>query len=241
MGFFSDRLVLAGGEASLKSDGTPVSELMGRLEAGGPLARLVGHGALAPVDLIAAAAQSALGPDDSLGPSLIQAKPRRPRLLSALSEPSLAGLFPGAAAPSSARARRRSLAGSRFLGRESRRRPAAPTTWESLRSQHTGTASLIAGNPMPGMPPTGFAVFPSIRCFSPCSRRLDPCWKRTATAQLAGSLISGGAWNSSAMIELCTGARSGTPQETLARRLQRLEMWLLLEATFAALAPASRS
>ena len=40
------------------------------------------------------------------------------------------------------------------------------------------------------------------------------------------------------MIDLCTEARPGTPRETLARRLQRLEMWLLLEATFAALAPS---
>ena len=60
-------------------------------------------------------------------------------------------------------------------------------------------------------------------------------------AQLAGRLISGGAWNASAMIDLCTQARPGTPEEILARRLQRLEMWLLLEATFAALAPPSPS
>ena len=38
-----------------------------------------------------------------------------------------------------------------------------------------------------------------------------------------------------AMIELYTQARSGTRQETLARKLQRLEMWLLLEATCAAI------
>jgi hypothetical protein len=49
-------------------------------------------------------------------------------------------------------------------------------------------------------------------------------------------LIPGGAWNAAAMIDLCTQARSGTPQETLARRLQHCELWLLLEATFAALA-----
>ena len=38
------------------------------------------------------------------------------------------------------------------------------------------------------------------------------------------------------MIDLCTQARPGTPEETLARRLQRLEMWLLLEATYAEIA-----
>ena len=44
-----------------------------------------------------------------------------------------------------------------------------------------------------------------------------------------------GAWNPSAMIDLCGGASPGTSRERLARRLQRLEMWLLLEASFAAI------
>ena len=47
------------------------------------------------------------------------------------------------------------------------------------------------------------------------------------TARLAGR----DAWDSQAMIDLCTGARPGSDQEILARRLQRLEMRLLLDAT----------
>ena len=38
------------------------------------------------------------------------------------------------------------------------------------------------------------------------------------------------------MIELCTQAKPGTPVEILLRRLERVEMWLLLEATYAAIA-----
>ncbi len=41
-----------------------------------------------------------------------------------------------------------------------------------------------------------------------------------------------------AMIDLCTQAAPGSPREALARRLQRAEIWLLLEASFAAM-PAS--
>jgi hypothetical protein len=36
------------------------------------------------------------------------------------------------------------------------------------------------------------------------------------------------------MIDLCTNARPGTGEEIVARRLQREEMWLLLEASLAA-------
>jgi hypothetical protein len=41
------------------------------------------------------------------------------------------------------------------------------------------------------------------------------------------------------MIDLRTEARPGTPAEALARRLQRLEMQLLLDATAAAVAGSS--
>ena len=44
-----------------------------------------------------------------------------------------------------------------------------------------------------------------------------------------------------AMIDLCSQAQAGSPREILARRLQRLEMWLLLEATFGAMAGGSPS
>ncbi len=53
--------------------------------------------------------------------------------------------------------------------------------------------------------------------------------------ELTDRLTSDGSWNATAMIELCTQAKSGTPIELLSRRLQRLEMWLLLEATYGAI------
>jgi hypothetical protein len=53
------------------------------------------------------------------------------------------------------------------------------------------------------------------------------------------SRLPSGGWDAMAMIDLCTQAKAGTPLEALARRLQRLEMWLLLEATFAPLATSS--
>jgi len=57
--------------------------------------------------------------------------------------------------------------------------------------------------------------------------------------RLAERLLGQGGWNPSAMIDLCTEARPDTPNEALARRLQRLEMQLLLDATAAAAAGSS--
>ncbi len=48
---------------------------------------------------------------------------------------------------------------------------------------------------------------------------------------LAGRLIPGGVWSPAAMIDLTTRIQPGTPLATLARRLQRLEMIHLLEAS----------
>jgi hypothetical protein len=47
---------------------------------------------------------------------------------------------------------------------------------------------------------------------------------------LTERLLGQGGWTPSAMIDLCTESRPGTPNEALARRLQRLEMQLLLDA-----------
>jgi hypothetical protein len=74
--------------------------------------------------------------------------------------------------------------------------------------------------------------------FTPLADVARPLLDEHGDPSLTSRLISGGAWNASAMIDLCTEARPGTPREAIARRLQRLEMWLLLEATFAALAPS---
>ncbi len=71
--------------------------------------------------------------------------------------------------------------------------------------------------------------------FKPLAEEARPLLDHHGDQTLSARLISGGAWNASAMIDLCTSAKPGSPNEAIARRLQRIEMWLLLEATFAAL------
>ena len=52
---------------------------------------------LGPVELVVAIGHDALGEGDENGPPLVQSAPKRPRLMAALSEAALAGLWPGAA------------------------------------------------------------------------------------------------------------------------------------------------
>ena len=71
--------------------------------------------------------------------------------------------------------------------------------------------------------------------FSPLAQAARPLFDQERLPELAEQLIPKDAWNPNAMTELCTTAKAGTPRERLARRLERLEMWLLLEASFGAL------
>ena len=68
--------------------------------------------------------------------------------------------------------------------------------------------------------------------FVPLAEAARPLFAEEGLPALAEKLIASSGWNPGAMTELCTTARPGTPQERLARRIQRLEMWLLLEASF---------
>src|SRR6516165_7454487 len=100
MGALGDRLIVDGARYRLRSDGSAVADLIGRLESGELPGAMVATGAVTPADLIAALAQDALGGDDAPGVLLVQAKPRRPRLARALSEPDWVPVFPSAASRS---------------------------------------------------------------------------------------------------------------------------------------------
>ncbi|MGZ3355696.1 MAG: hypothetical protein ACXVBO_12675, partial [Isosphaeraceae bacterium] len=96
MGSLWERLNGVGGEARLRGGSAlTVAEIIGRLEAG----ESAGISELAAADLLASLAFAALGGDDALGPALIQQAPPRPWLKTALEEPAVAKLLPGASRP----------------------------------------------------------------------------------------------------------------------------------------------
>jgi hypothetical protein len=235
MGVLQDRLIVDGSQYRLRSDGSAVSALIGRLESGELPGAMVGSGAVTPADVIAALAHDAMGADDSLGLPLVQAKPRSPRLARASSESAWAGVFPSATTGSRLALAAGLLQVYDFWDASHEAAQKADDLGERDFSAYWhGIAHRR--EPDPGNAAYWFRRVGRHPLFTPLAEAARPLLDEHRDSSLSGRLISGGAWNAFAMIDLCTEARPGTPRETLARRLQRLEMWLLLEATFGALA-----
>jgi hypothetical protein len=216
----------------LVCDGSPVLDLVGRLEAG-PLAADPSTG-IAPVDLIAALAAAALGDEEALGPGLVQASPSHPRLQERLSEPALAALFPGAQAGV-----RLALASGLLQMHDfwDASHDAAQRADDLGERGYSAYWHAIAHRREPdaGNAAYWFRQVGHHAVGDSLARAAGPCFATEGFASLAHQLAPGGVWNPLAMIDLCNRVVPGTPRDRIARRLQRLEMWLLLEATFEAL------
>ncbi len=226
-----------GGLPILEASGLPVDEALRRLEAGEAPARIFGDH---PRDLVAALAFAGLGDDASHGPSLVRRRPDRPGLVASASETALAEVFPRAPRPALLALSAGLLQildswdDSHEAAQEAddlgERRTSA--YWHGVahrREPDAGNAAYwfrrVGRHPL--FPALFEAALPLLETQS------DPKWK--------GRLGGSGVWDSHAMIEFCTRARPGSGEEMLARRLQRLELAILLEATAEAVEPYLRT
>jgi hypothetical protein len=231
MGTLGDRLIVDGSRYRLRSDGRAVSDLIDQLESGELPAAVVASGAITSADVVAALAHEALGDEDSLGLPLVQAAPPRPRLARALAEPAWAEVFPRASRPSRLAMAAGLLQVFDFWDASHEAAQQADDLGEGDFSAYWhGIAHRR--EPDPGNAAYWFRRVGRHPLFPPLADAARPLLDAQDDAATASRLLSGG-WNAMAMIDLCTQAKPGTPRETFARRLQRLEMWLLLEATFA--------
>jgi hypothetical protein len=236
MPLLRDRLASGDGGARLRATNFTVAEIVGRLETGATPANLEAR----PVDLIAALAWSALGADGSLGPALAQTSPARPKLLPALSETALAPLFPGSALEARLAVAAGLLQIHDFWNASHEAAQRADDLGERDFSAYWhGIAHRR--EPDSGNAGYWFRRVGRHPVFSLLADAARPLLEEHGDASLTGSLLGGGGWNAFAMIDLSTKARGGSAIETLARRVQRLEMWLLLEATCAPLEALSHS
>jgi hypothetical protein len=234
MGMLRDRLALTDGSACLRGTGQTVTAVVGCLESGELPVKLIRPDGLVAADLIAALAQNSLGDDQSMGTALMQASPANRALLPSLSESAWVAVFPSVPH----RTRLNLSAGLLQIH----------DFWDAShdaaqRADDLGERDFSAywhGIAHRREPDAGNAAYWFRRVgkhavFKPLAVAARTLLDQEGDAQLRDRLIPGGVWNPMVMIELCTQAQSGTREEIVARKLQRLEMWLLLEATGAAI------
>jgi hypothetical protein len=206
-----DRVTFGGDGPSV--GGVAVADVIARLEAGESWDALAKSLGIGPADIVAAIAAQALGDEDSLGPALVQSRPRRPGLLAALSEPALAAAIP-----------------------ECNRGPRLALSAGLLQVNDFWDASHNAAQEADDLGERWTSAY-----WHEIAHRREPdfgnaaYWARrvaqhpvfAAVAEAAGDP----AWYPARMIELCSSARPGSREEVRARKLQRIEMLRLLEAS----------
>ncbi len=161
---------------------------------------------------------------------MIRQAPPRPRLETALEEPAIAKLLPGSNRPARLALAAGLLQIHDFWDPSHVAAQAADDLGERRFSAYWhGIAHRR--EPDAGNAAYWFRRVGRHAVFGPLAQAARPILEGHGDDRWTARLAGRDAWDSQAMIDLCTGARPGSDQETLARRLQRLEMQLLLDAT----------
>ncbi len=222
------RVQVREGEPVVGAGGTPLGEILGRLESGTSLARLGASLALGAADLIVALGHAALGEEDATGPPLVQSVPRRPWLAPVLSEGAWSEVLPRAS-----RSSRLALAAGLWQihdfwdASHEAAQQAGDLGERSVSAYWHGIAHRR--EPDPGNASYWFHRVGRHAIFGPLAVAATPLLKTHGDVRLTARLIPGGLWDPYSFIDLCTGLRSGSATARLAGALQRLEMKQLLE------------
>jgi hypothetical protein len=182
------------------------------------------------VDVVAAIARAGLGGEGSEGPTLEQSRPSRPRLERAVSGAALAKLFPEASKPSCLALAAGLLQILDFWDASHTAAQEADDLGER------STAAYWHQIAHRREPDPGNSLYWARRVgrhpiHAPLAKDARPLIEAQGDPALVDRLAPEGVWSPPAMIDFATRSRPGTPLETLARRLQRLEMIHLLEAS----------
>lgn len=234
MGGLWERVKIHGGVPVVGPDEVGLRAILERLDAGEEPAAVAEAFRLGAADLISALGHDALGDDGSNGLPLIRSRPRHPRRLAALEESGWGRLLPG-----STRHARLALAAGLIQIHDA---------WEASHEAaqqaddlgERRVSSYWHGIAHRREPDSGNASYWFRRVgrhpvFTPLATAAAPLLEEHGDRALVQKLIPGGAWNPFAFIDVCGDGRPRAGPEDLARKLQRLEMVLLLEATVEAL------
>jgi hypothetical protein len=234
MGFLRDLILTGDGPARVRDGGAAVADIKSRLEAGEAVARLIGPQALSLADLVAAIAWIALGDETDQGPSLTQSRPAHPRLLGALSEPAWV-----AAMPSVPHRARLCLSAGLLQIHDfwDASHDAAQRADDLGEREFSAYWHAIAHRREPdsGNAAYWFRRVGTHSIYKSLASEARSLLEKAGDPRLADRLAPDGKWNATAMTQICTQSPVTSSETTLVRRVQRLEMWLLLEATCAAI------
>jgi hypothetical protein len=219
-----NRIEVRDGEPIVRASGRPVAEIERRLTEGEAPAAM----GLEPVDLIAAIAYLALGPGDFDGPPLVQAQPKFPGLEGALRDDALARLLPDAAGPA-----RLALAAGLLQVHDfweaSHQAAQKADDWGESRFAAYWHGIAHRREPDAGNAAYWFRRVGRHPLFEPLGAAAAGLLNDEASG-LAARLAPGGRWDPLAFIDVCRSPHD----EPVARRLQRLEMAMLLDQTVSA-------
>jgi hypothetical protein len=219
-----------GGGPAVAATGVSLAEIARRLEAGEALDRL----GLGPADLVAALARLGLSEASSEGLPLVRGKPLRAKLQRSLAEPALAAILPDVARPV-----RLALAAGLLQIHDfwEASHEAAQEADDRGESRFSPYWHGIAHRREPDY---GNAAY----WFRRVGRHpLYPALGAAATALVEAEgtdadrrslpVDRSGSWDPDAFSNLHRACRNDGPSSGLARRLQRLELAMLLDATAA--------
>jgi hypothetical protein len=218
--------------AVLRPRGTPVAAVLERLEAGESPRETAASLSLDAIELIAALAFAALGSSEADAPPLVQAKPRRPRLAAALSEPAWTELLPGASRPARLALAAGLLQIHDFWDASHEAAQAGDDLGETeLCAYWHGIAHRR--EPDPGNAAYWFRRVGRSLILPRVAEAVLPVLEGHGDLKLTDRLVGSGTWNPFAFVDLCSAARPGSESGQLARAVQRLEMIALLGETTA--------
>jgi len=221
-----DRIEHSGDGPILAGRGVAVAEVIDRLEAGENEEAVRRSLGLIAADVVAAIASSGLGDGLDDGPPLIRGGPRRPKLVAAASDRSLAALFPDADRP-----RRLALAAG-LLQVLDAWDPSHTAAQEADDQGERQTSQYWHGIAHRREPDAGNAGYWFRRvgrhpAFDDLAEAARPVLDEHGDPALTDRLMRGG-WDPVAFVDVCTSVPPGSPTAAVAGGIQRMEMAILL-------------